>query len=102
MSCLVFLTHSESHDTKVVGDIDGDTIDEMIIGGKRVAIIAPRRQDLDIHRNHVIQYCPFLAPHLRPASLVQMAGTIHNLNDRVARLSFGRYFLLEGSGHPKE
>ena len=37
-----------------------------------------------------------------PVSLVQMAGIIHNLNDRVARSSFGRYFLLEGSGHPKE
>ena len=48
MSCLVFLTHSESRDDKVVGDIDGDTIDEMTIGGKRVAIIAPRRQDLDV------------------------------------------------------
>jgi len=35
-------------------------------------------------------------------SLVQMAQTIHNLNDRVARSSFGRYFLLEGSGHPNE
>ena len=31
-----------------------------------------------------------------------MAEIIHNLNDRVARSSFGRYFLLEGSGHPKE
>ena len=31
-----------------------------------------------------------------------MAEIIHNLNGRVARSSFGRYFLLEGSGHPKE
>jgi AGZA family xanthine/uracil permease-like MFS transporter len=31
-----------------------------------------------------------------------MAGIIHSLNDRVARSSFGRYFLLEGCGHPKE
>ena len=31
-----------------------------------------------------------------------MAGSIRKLNDRVARSAFGRYFLLEGSGHPKE
>lgn len=29
-----------------------------------------------------------------------MAGFIHELNERVARSAFGRYFLLEGSGHP--
>jgi len=37
-----------------------------------------------------------------PVSIAQMAGVIHNLNDRVAHSAFGRYFLLEGSGHPKE
>lgn len=31
-----------------------------------------------------------------------MAGFIHNLNGRIARSSFGLYFLLEGSGHPNE
>jgi AGZA family xanthine/uracil permease-like MFS transporter len=31
-----------------------------------------------------------------------MTWSIRKLNDRVARSSFGRYFLLEGSGHPKE
>ena len=47
------------------------------------------------HRQHILS-SPL------PVSLVQMTGFMNRLNDHIARSVFGRYFRLEGSGHPKE
>lgn len=80
---------------------------ETALGGNGSAQCLPRtKTSSDPPRFHIFSLVPLFhrqhilsSPH--PVSLVQMAGFMNKLNDRAARSVFGRYFRLEGSGHPK-
>jgi hypothetical protein len=82
-------------------DVDVPCESEFLYAG-RVDHTSDKTREVAFTIYQRILALPLLSTDRSHSSSLMAAAIVHKLNDRVARSAFGRYFLLEGSGHPKE